>query len=183
MRGNVIETVMGAVVLIIAALFLAFAYKTSQLHTASGYEVSANFSAIDGIHDGSDVRISGVKVGSVVSATLNPKTFLATLHLNVEPQFKLPEDTVAEVASAGLLGDKYISLVPGGSDKQIAAGGKIKYTQSSVNLESLIGQTIFSAPGGKKPGEGGGAAPSGGGGSGGGKASSLFSTPSPAGSK
>jgi phospholipid/cholesterol/gamma-HCH transport system substrate-binding protein len=160
MRGNVIETVMGAVVLIIAALFLAFAYQTSQLRTTPGYQVSADFSAIDGIHAGSDVRISGVKVGSVVSAKLNPKTFLATLRMNVQPEFKLPQDTVAEIVSGGLLGDKYISLVPGGATKDIPAGGKIKYTQSSVSLESLIGQTIFSPSGGKKPGESGGAAPS-----------------------
>jgi phospholipid/cholesterol/gamma-HCH transport system substrate-binding protein len=154
MRGNVIESVMGAVVLVIAALFLAFAYKTSQVRAVAGYEVSADFSRVDGIHDGSDVRISGIKVGSVESATLNPATFLATLRLSVEPKIKLPIDTVAEIVSAGLLGDKYISLVPGGSDKEIPPGGKIKYTQSSVSLESLIGQTIFSAPGGKKPGEG-----------------------------
>ncbi|HTV89270.1 MAG TPA: outer membrane lipid asymmetry maintenance protein MlaD [Stellaceae bacterium] len=155
MRGNVIETVMGAVVLIVAGFFLYFAYNTSQLRSVSGYEVSADFSRVDGIHDGSDVRISGIKVGSVVSARLNPATFLATLNLSVAPDIKLPVDTVAEIVSSGLLGDKYISLVPGGSDKNIPPGGKIKYTQSSVNLENLIGQMIFSAPGGKKPGEGG----------------------------
>ena len=77
MRGNVIETVMGAVVLVVAALFLIFAYKTSQLRTVSGYEVSADFSRIDGIHQGSDVRISGVKVGTVLADDLDPKTFLA----------------------------------------------------------------------------------------------------------
>jgi phospholipid/cholesterol/gamma-HCH transport system substrate-binding protein len=161
-RGNVIETVMGAVVLVVAALFLVFAYKTSELRAVSGYQVSADFERVDGIHDGSDVRISGIKVGSVVSATLDPKTFLATLDMSVEPRVKLPEDTVAEIVSAGLLGDKYLSLVPGGSDKEIPPGGKIKYTQSSISLESLIGQTIFSAPGGKKPGEGGAAPQSGG---------------------
>jgi phospholipid/cholesterol/gamma-HCH transport system substrate-binding protein len=161
MRGNVIETVMGAVVLVVAALFLVFAYQTSQLRTVSGYEVSGEFSRVDGIHDGSDVRISGIKVGSVVSATLNPTTFLATLRLSVAPDIKLPVDTVAEIVSAGLLSDKYVSLVPGGSDKNIPPGGKIKYTQSSVNLENLIGQMIFSAPSGKKSGEGG--KPSGGG--------------------
>jgi phospholipid/cholesterol/gamma-HCH transport system substrate-binding protein len=156
MRGNVIETVMGAVVLIVAAVFLYFAYATSQVHAVSGYEVSADFSRVDGIHDGSDVRISGIKIGSVVSATLNPRTFLATLRLSVEPDIKLPDDTVAEIVSSGLLSDKYISLVPGGSDRNIAPGGEIKYTQSSVNLENLIGQMIFSAPGGKKSGTGGG---------------------------
>jgi phospholipid/cholesterol/gamma-HCH transport system substrate-binding protein len=154
MRGNVIETVMGAVVLLVAALFLWFAYNTSQLRTVSGYEVSADFEKVDGIHDGSDVRVSGIKIGSVISETLDPKTFLATITMSVEPSVQLPDDTVAEIVSSGLLGDKYLSLVPGGSDKLIKAGGKIKYTQSSVSLEHLIGQMIFSAPGGKKP-EGG----------------------------
>ena len=66
---------------------------------------------------------------------------------------KLPDDTVAEIISAGLLGDKYMSLVPGGSDKVIPPGGKITYTQSSISLENLIGQMMFSAPGPKKEGD------------------------------
>ncbi|MFZ2004918.1 MAG: outer membrane lipid asymmetry maintenance protein MlaD [Stellaceae bacterium] len=154
MKGNVIETVMGAVVLVVAALFLFFAYNMSQLRSVKGYELSANFEHIDGIRDGSDVRISGIKVGSVLSTTLDPKTFLATVKMSVEPDYKLPDDSVAEIVSSSLLGDKYMSLVPGGSDKDIPAGGQIKYTQSSVSLEHLIGQMMFSPPGGKKPGEG-----------------------------
>ena len=154
MRGNVIETVMGAVVIVIAALFLIFAYKTSQLREVPGYQVTADFSRIDGIRQGSDVRVSGIKIGSVVSETLDPKTYLATVRMSIEPSVKLPEDTVAEIISAGLLGDKYMSLVPGGSDKMIPPGGKITYTQSSVSLENLIGQMMFSAPSGKKPDEG-----------------------------
>ena len=161
MRGNVIETLMGAVVLVAAALFLVFAYKTSQLRTVSGYEVSADFARIDGIHQGSDVRISGVKIGTVLAEDLDPKTFLATIRMSVDPAIQLPDDTVAAVTSSGLLGDKYMSLTPGGSDKNIPPGGKIRYTQSSVSLENLIGQMIFSAPGGKK--EGDGSAPPGGG--------------------
>lgn len=154
MKGNVIETVMGAVVLVVAALFLFFAYNTSQLRSVTGYELSANFEHIDGIRDGSDVRISGIKVGSVLSTTLDPKTFLATVKMSVEPNVKLPDDSVAEIVSSSLLGDKYMSLVPGGSDNDIPPGGQIKYTQSSVSLEHLIGQMMFSPPGGKKPGEG-----------------------------
>jgi len=154
MRGNVIETVMGAVVLVVAALFLVFAYKTSQLREVSGYQLSADFERADGIRQGGDVRISGVKVGSILSERLDPKTFLADVRISVDPSIKLPDDTVAEIISAGLLGDKYLSLVPGGSDKIIPPGGKIKYTQSSVSLENLLGQMIFSGPGGKKP-EGG----------------------------
>jgi phospholipid/cholesterol/gamma-HCH transport system substrate-binding protein len=164
MRGNVIETVMGAVVLVVAALFLVFAYKTSQLRTVSGYEVNADFSRIDGIHQGSDVRVSGVKVGTVLSEELDPKTFLARIRMSIDPAIQLPEDTVAQVTSSGLLGDKYMSLTPGGSDKNIPAGGTIRYTQSSISLENLIGQMIFSAPGGGGKKEGGDAAPAPGGG-------------------
>src|SRR5258707_10628171 len=113
MRGNVIETVMGAVVIVVAALFLAFAYKTSQLRSVPGYQVSADFSRVDGIRAGSDVRISGVKIGSVIAEDLDPKTFLAQVRMSIDPVVQLPEDTVAEIISAGPLGDKYMSLVPG----------------------------------------------------------------------
>lgn len=163
MSGNVIETVMGAVVLVVAALFLFFAYSTSQVRAVQGYPVSAQFQSVDGIRDGSDVRIGGVKIGSVAAELLDPKTFMATLKMNINPEYKLPDDTVAEITSPSLLGDKVVSLVPGGSEKEIPAGGQIKYTQSAVSLENLIGQMIFSQPGGqKKPGEGGGAAEPGG---------------------
>src|SRR5271168_2860888 len=160
MSGNVIETVMGAVVLVVAALFLFFAYTTSQVRAVDGYTVTAQFSRVDGIRDGSDVRIAGVKVGSITAENLDPKTYLATLKMSINPEYKLPEDTVAEVISSSLLGDKYLALVPGGSDKNIPPGGQIKYTQATASLEDLIGQMIFSQAGAgaqKKPG--GGAAP------------------------
>jgi phospholipid/cholesterol/gamma-HCH transport system substrate-binding protein len=158
MNGNVIETVMGAVVLVVAALFLFFAYTTSQVHAVGGYPVTAEFSRIDGIRDGSDVRIAGVKVGSVVDESLDPKSFLATVKMSINPEYKLPDDTVAEIISSSLLGDKYMSLVPGGSEKDIPPGGVIKYTQATASLEDLIGQMIFSQAGAqKKPGEGGAA--------------------------
>ncbi len=166
MRGNVIETVMGAVVILAAALFLVFAYQSSQLRPMAGYQVSADFARVDGIRQGSDVRLSGIKIGSVVAEDLDPKTFLANVRMSIDPSVQLPDDTVAEIISAGLLGDKYMSLVPGGSDKVIPPGGKITYTQSSVSLENLIGQMMFTAPGAKKdegeapkPAPGGAAAP------------------------
>jgi len=155
MTGNVIETVMGGVVLVVAALFLFFAYSTSQVRAVQGYEVTAQFESVTGIRDGSDVRIAGVKVGSIVSETLDPKTFLADVRMSIDPAYKLPDDTVAEILSAGLLGDRFMALVPGGSEQTIPPGGKIKFTQSPVSLENLIGQMIFSQPGAqKKPGEG-----------------------------
>jgi phospholipid/cholesterol/gamma-HCH transport system substrate-binding protein len=180
MRGNVIETVMGGVVLVIAALFLVFAYNTSQLRSVSGgYEILAEFARIDGIHEGSDVRVSGIKIGSVVGEQLDPKTYLATIRMRIDPAVELPEDTVAQVTSSGLLGDKYLSLAPGGSDKMLPPGGKIQYTQSSVSLANLIGQMIFSAPGAKPAGEGEGAQPPAGAPGGGAAAPSPGSTATP----
>jgi phospholipid/cholesterol/gamma-HCH transport system substrate-binding protein len=151
MSRNLIETVLGAVVLVVAALFLFFAYTTSQVRAVSGYQVTAEFDRIDGIRDGSDVRIAGVKVGSVIGEKLDPKTFLATLRLSIAPEYKLPDDTVAEIVSSSLLGDKYMALVPGGSDKIIPPGGRIKYTQAPASLENLIGQMIYSPSGGQQP--------------------------------
>lgn len=155
-----IETVLGAVVLVVAAVFLFFAYTASQVGAVPGYQVTAQFSSIDGIRIGSDVRIAGVKVGSVVGERLDPKTYLVTVRMSIAPQYKLPEDTVAEIVSSSLLGDKYMSLAPGGSDAVVPPGGRIKYTQAPVSLENLIGQMIYSPPGGaQKPGT---AAPRGG---------------------
>lgn len=144
MRRNVIETVMGAVVLVVAAVFLFFAYSTSQIRSVSGYQVTAAFDRIEGIREGSDVRISGIKVGSVVGEQLDPKTYLAVVRMSIEPSIKLPTDTMAQIASNGLLGDKYLSLVPGGADETIPPGGQIKFTQPAMSLESIIGQYIFS---------------------------------------
>ena len=146
---------MGGVVLVVAALFLFFAYSTSQVRAVQGYLVTAQFERIDGIRDGGDVRIAGVKVGSIMSTTLDPKTFLADVRMSIDPAYKLPDDTVAEIVSAGLLGDRYLALVPGGSEQMISPGGRIKFTQAPVSLENLIGQMIFSQPGAqKKPEEG-----------------------------
>jgi phospholipid/cholesterol/gamma-HCH transport system substrate-binding protein len=147
MSRNVIETVMGAVVLIVAAFFLFFAYSTSQIHRVGGYQVLATFTKADGIREGTDVRISGIKVGNVVSQKLDPKTFMAELVLSIDPSIQLPVDTQAQISSSGLLGDKYVSLTPGGEDKNIPPGGRIDRTQPALSIEDLIGQYIFSQSG------------------------------------
>lgn len=155
MSRNAVETVMGAVVVVVAALFLFFAYTTSQVHAVSGYEVTARFNRVEGLRDGGDVRISGIKVGTIVSQTLDPKTFLAVVKMSIDPSVKLPVDTVASIASSGLLGDKYLALEPGNEDKNIPPGGTIEHTQSPMSLESLIGQFIFNQGQQKKSDAGG----------------------------
>ena len=147
MNRNAVETVMGAVVLVVAALFLFFAYTTSQVRAVSGYEVTARFDRVEGLRDGGDVRISGIKVGTIISQTLDPKSYLAVVKMSIDPDIKLPTDTVATIASNGLLGDKYLSLVPGADDAVIKPGGTISHTQPPISLESMIGQFIYGQTG------------------------------------
>jgi len=143
MSRNAVETVMGAVVLVVAAVFLFFAYTTTKVTASSGNIYTAQFSRVDGIRDGSDVRINGIKVGQVVSQTLDPQTFLAVLRLSVDPDIKLSMDTVASIKMSGLLGDKYVEIEPGNEDTIIPPGGRIEHTQAPFDLENAVGQLIF----------------------------------------
>jgi len=150
MKRSVIETILGAVVLFVAAFFLMFSYKTANIASVkSGYELYAEFTGIGGLKAGDDVVISGVKVGSVARVTLNPETYLARVTVTVDPSVKLPDDTAALISSESLLGGRYLSLEPGASDDMLKNGGRIPYTQSPQNLEQLLGQFIFSMQGDK----------------------------------
>ncbi len=152
MRKNQVETVMGAVVIAIAALFLAFAYTTADLRSVKGYPVNMRFDRVDGLRLGSDVRMSGIKIGSVTEQALDPKTYLAIVVASIDPSVKLPEDTSAQISSDGLLGEKYLALVPGASDKMLPPGGQIEHTQGSIDLIGLVGRLMFSQTGDKDKG-------------------------------
>ena len=143
MKRNVIESVLGGVVLLVAGLFLVFAYLGSDIRPIQGYEVTAKFNAIDGLTVGSDVRIGGVKVGSVIEQTIDTKDFRAVVKLAILSEVSLPSDTLASVTSAGLLGNKYIKLEPGGAKENIAGGAEIKQTKDVISMEELLGKVIF----------------------------------------
>jgi len=166
MSNQLVETLMGAVVLLVAGVFLAFAYSSTNVRPLNGYEVTAKFDRVDGLNPGSDVKISGIKVGTVVSEKLDSETFLAIVTISLQNGVKLPTDTVAQVSSEGLLGGNFLALVPGSDDKDIQPGGEIKYTQAPVNLMQLLGKFIFNtgqAAAQGAQGQGGqGQAPSGG---------------------
>ena len=148
MGRNAIETVMGAAVLLVAAVFVYFAYNTAQIKAVTGYEVSARFFKIGGLGKGSDVRISGIKVGTVISNTLDPVTFDAIVTMSLRPDIKLSTDTVATIASSGMLGDKYVMLLPDEGKEQLAVGGVITKTKDFRSLEDQVGEIIFLATGG-----------------------------------
>lgn len=148
MRRNVIETVLGAVVLVVAGFFLFFAYTSADVGGVSGYQLSAKFSSTGGIAAGADVRISGVKVGTVKEQFLDKETYQAVLVMEIDPSVQLPLDTSAAIASESLLGGRYLQLQPGAEEEMLAAGDTIEYTQSAVNLEELLGRFMFSSGGG-----------------------------------
>ncbi|MFC7050772.1 outer membrane lipid asymmetry maintenance protein MlaD [Emcibacter nanhaiensis] len=138
MRSNLVETLVGAVVLFIAGSFLYFAYSHANLSSNGGYHLIAKFDKVDGLAVGSDVRVSGIKVGSVLKQYIDPDTFMAVVEFSVDPEIKIPEDTFAKITSEGLLGGNYLVLDPGGSDEMLADGDEILDTQGSVDLLGLL---------------------------------------------
>jgi phospholipid/cholesterol/gamma-HCH transport system substrate-binding protein len=156
-RHGIAEVLTGAVVLLVAAGFLAYAVANSGRTAMSGYPLYARFEHIDGLGVGADVRVAGVKVGSVTEEQIDPKSFLAVVGLNVRHDMKLPKDSAAIVTSESLLGGKYLSLQPGGDEATLQPGQTITITQSSVSLEELLGKFIFSATNVPKGQAGGGA--------------------------
>lgn len=143
MKRSVIETVLGAVVLLVAGVFFFFAYASSDIRPTQGYEIEARFNAIDGLTVGSDARVGGVKVGTVTDMRIDQNTYQAVTTLNIESRIKLPDDTQAVISSDGLLGGKYVRLEPGKSKTVFAEGSELTDTKDVVSLEELLGKVIF----------------------------------------
>ncbi len=149
MKRSVIETALGAIVILVAITFLMFSINTAKVGKVSGYELNARFSGIGGLGIGDDVLISGVKVGTIAAVTLDPETFLAKVTMSIKDDIKVPTDTAALISSESLLGGRYLALEPGADDEVLSPGGTIEYTQAPQNLEQLLGQFIFSMQGDK----------------------------------
>lgn len=144
MKQNLIETVLGAIVLIVAIFFLIHSTSTADIGDVKGYRVTATFGDIGGLSAGQDVRISGVKIGTISSVSLNNSSYFAEVEMTIDPAVRLPDDTSARISSESLLGGSYLALEPGGSEEFISGGGRIAYTQDAQNLEQLLGKFIFS---------------------------------------
>lgn len=144
MKGrSVVETVLGAVVLIVALVFLVSAYKGSDIKPVKGYPLTARFNSVDGLAAGNDVRIGGVKIGSVDDLAVDPQSYAVVVKMTVADDLKLPEDTYASITSDGLLGGKYVRIEPGHSQKLIAPNGELSKTRDVVVLEQVLGRAIF----------------------------------------
>jgi phospholipid/cholesterol/gamma-HCH transport system substrate-binding protein len=148
MRKNAVETILGGVVLIVAVIFLTFALNTAQVKAVVGYNVSAAFLKVGGLTNGSDVRINGIKVGTVSDLQLDPQTFDAVVSMSIREDVAIPTDSVAGIGSSGIIGGKFVSIQPGGAKEDLPDGGKITRTNDFKSLEDQVGEIIFLATGG-----------------------------------
>ena len=150
MANQATEVLVGAAVLAVAAGFFIHAAQTvGNGTTSNSSSYTASFTTAEGISVGTDVRMSGVKVGIVTALELNPETFRADATLTVEDEFLLPDDTAALISSEGLLGGSFIELLPGGSPFNLEPGAEIEDTQSSMSLVQLLLQFVGSGRGGE----------------------------------
>jgi len=146
---NIVETIVGAVVLIVAGVFVFYAFAKSGPSEAGGYELVARFGRVDGLKRGADVTLSGVKVGTVTAIDLDSKTYQAVVHLAVSSSLQLPDDTNAKIVSESLLGGMVLALEPGADTKTLPSGGEITNTQDAISLTDLIAKFMFGGTGKK----------------------------------
>ncbi|MCT4635773.1 MAG: outer membrane lipid asymmetry maintenance protein MlaD [Rickettsiales bacterium] len=147
MNKNMIETITGALILGIAAWFLMFFMDQNTGVSVAGnhYNLTAKFEQADGIAVGTPVKIGGVKVGVITDQELDPRTYFAVIKMSLNDKIKVPTDSIAKISSEGLIGGKYLSIVPGADDNMINKNGEIQFTQSSISLETLISKMVFSS--------------------------------------
>lgn len=146
MSENTTEILAGGAVLAVAIGFLAYAAQGIGLGRGGDtYDLSASFQSAEGIKVGTDVRLAGVKIGTISALDLNPQTFYADATITLREAVQLPDDSAALVSSEGLLGGNYIELRPGGSPEVLAAGAEIEDTQGSISLIGLLMKFVGSS--------------------------------------
>lgn len=139
MAENKTEVVVGGVVLAAAIGFGVYAAQLAGLSTGGdSYPLTASFRSLEGVGVGTDVRLAGVKIGTVTDVNLNPDTFRADTTVAVQSGIDIPDDSAIVVSSEGLLGGNFVEIVPGGSPFAFAAGDEVTDTQGAVSLISLL---------------------------------------------
>ncbi len=145
MQRNMLETVMGAIVLLTAIGFMSLAYEAANISGADGYELEAEFGATGGLSVGDDVRISGIKVGRIVRQDLDPITYAARIVISLDERIRVPADSSARITAASLLGGNYLELIPGADEEMMQPGEVIYDTRDPVSLTDLLGKAVFAS--------------------------------------
>jgi phospholipid/cholesterol/gamma-HCH transport system substrate-binding protein len=142
MRDQIAETLVGAVVLAIAAVFLGYSLTAAERTGGGGYPLMARFGSVDGLATGADVRLSGVKVGSVSGIRLDPATYNAVVDFTVAHGVQIPSDSSASLKNEGLLGGVFLEIQPGGETEALAPGGEIEYGQGAIDVIRLLSEFV-----------------------------------------
>jgi len=145
MQRNMLETVIGAIVLLTAVAFVSLAYEAANIRGTDGYELEAEFGATGGLSVGDDVRISGIKVGRISRQELDPVTYAARIVMSLDERIRIPADSSARITAASLLGGNYLELIPGADEDMMQPGEVIYDTRDPVSLTDLLGKAVFSA--------------------------------------
>jgi phospholipid/cholesterol/gamma-HCH transport system substrate-binding protein len=150
-----VETLVGAAVIALALGFFFYASKTAGVGggVSGGYKVTAEFDNAEGINIGTDVRLAGIKIGTVTAQSLNTENYMARVEMTLDPLVSLSDDTAAKISSEGLLGGKFIAMEPGGSDAKLADGSVMTLTQGAVDIWSLISSAMFDKAKSQTPAE------------------------------
>jgi phospholipid/cholesterol/gamma-HCH transport system substrate-binding protein len=143
MASHATETLIGAIVIAVAGGFLFYAANSADVSLGGGgYPLQAQFRQAEGLAVGGDVRLSGIKIGSITGLGLNADNYFADVTMAIDETVKLPEDSIAKIASEGLLGGSFIAVDPGASDFMLEPGATFEYTQGSINLIDLVSKAI-----------------------------------------
>lgn len=141
-----VEISVGIFMLIGLAALVWITVKLGRMELLSGagyYEVKAEFTNVGGLKVGASVEIGGVEIGRVKSIYVDPNKYTAIVVMMIKDGIKIPEDSIASVKTKGLIGEKFVEILPGASDRYVKVGGKIENTQSAFSLEDAIGKYIF----------------------------------------
>ncbi len=142
-----IELITGIFVIIgiVCFTWLAVSVAGATFTEQPGYSLSARFTSISGLRDGAIVEGAGVRIGTVTGIDFDPEAFEAIVHLRINEDVPIQEDAIASIRTQGIIGEKYINIVPGGFDELLTEGMEIYETESSISLEELVSRYIFSS--------------------------------------
>jgi len=145
MKKGFVETMVGLFVLvgIVCVGYLAIKLGKMEWIGDNYYTVQAYFESVSGLNTGAEVEMAGVKIGKVESIALDPELQVAAVKLKIRKGVELTDDVIASIKTAGLIGDKYINLSPGGSDEILKSGDSIVETESAIDIETLISKYVF----------------------------------------
>ena len=143
LKRSTLEIVMGLVVLVGAGIFAVMVYQASDIQSADGYLLHAEFGTTGGLSVGDEVRLSGIKVGQIVGQSLDPVTYAARIDMRIDDAVQLPSDSSARITAASLLGGNFLEILPGAGEDMMPEGTTIFDTRDPVSLSDLLGKIVF----------------------------------------